>query len=139
MGRLPPCEGRSPTSATSRVSSSSATPGRTRALQCFEVQVQPSGAERTLRLRFADLPGHVTFISHWHMAIAMAALDEIRRGGEVVRRAEIRVPGGAREVRHPVRLPDGEYRVVVRAGAAVFERTVTVSEAGTIVLPLGVP
>ncbi len=62
---------------------------------------------------------------------------EIRRDGEVVRRAEIRVPGGAREVRHPVRLPDGEYQVVVRAGGVVFERSVTVSEAGTVVLPLG--
>ncbi len=54
-----------------------------------------------------------------------------------MRHAEIRVPGGAREVRHPVRLPDGDYRVVVRAGSAVFERAVTISEAGTIVLPLG--
>lgn len=62
---------------------------------------------------------------------------EIRRGDEVLRRAEIRVPAGAREVRHPVRLPDGDYRVVVRAGGSVFERAVTVSEAGTIVLPLG--
>ena len=26
--------------------------------------------------RFPDLPGHVTFTSHWHMAIAMAALKE---------------------------------------------------------------
>jgi hypothetical protein len=47
------------------------------------------------------------------------------------------VPAGAREVRHPVRLPDGDYRVMVRAGAVVFERTVTIVEAGTIVLPLG--
>ncbi len=68
-------------------------------------------------------------------APAHLAVD-IRRGGDLVRHAEIRVPGGAREVRHPVRLPDGEYRVVVRAGPAVFERAVTVAEAGTIVLPL---
>jgi homoserine acetyltransferase len=29
--------------------------------------------------RFADLPGHVTFTSHWHMAIAMAAQAEIAK------------------------------------------------------------
>jgi hypothetical protein len=68
-------------------------------------------------------------------APAHLAVD-IRRGEDLVRHAELRVPGGAREVRHPVRLPDGEYRVVVRAGPAVFERAVTVAEAGTIVLPL---
>ncbi|MBX6315707.1 MAG: hypothetical protein IRY99_22745, partial [Isosphaeraceae bacterium] len=30
--------------------------------------------------RFPDLPGHVTFTSHWHMAIAVAALQEQARG-----------------------------------------------------------
>jgi GTP-binding protein len=34
------------------------TPGRTRALQFFEVEIQPSGAERVSRIRFADLPGY---------------------------------------------------------------------------------
>jgi GTP-binding protein len=34
------------------------TPGRTRALQFFEVEVQASGAERVLRMRLADLPGY---------------------------------------------------------------------------------
>lgn len=34
------------------------TPGRTRALQFFELEVHPSGSERTLRLTFADLPGY---------------------------------------------------------------------------------
>jgi GTP-binding protein len=34
------------------------TPGRTRALQFFEVELQPSGAERVLRMRLADLPGY---------------------------------------------------------------------------------
>ena len=91
-------------------------------------------------LLFRAAPREVTLVYGLPPGAAAASLEvEIRRGGEVVRRAEIRVPGGAREVRHPVRLPDGEYRVAVRAGAAVFERTVTVSEAGTIVLPLGVP
>jgi hypothetical protein len=30
--------------------------------------------------RFPDLPGHVTFTSHWHMATAVAAMEEISRG-----------------------------------------------------------
>jgi hypothetical protein len=30
--------------------------------------------------RFPELPGHVTFTSHWHMAIAMAAIEEQARG-----------------------------------------------------------
>ena len=30
--------------------------------------------------RFADLPGHVTFSSHWHMAIAVAAMAELAKG-----------------------------------------------------------
>jgi GTP-binding protein len=34
------------------------TPGRTRALQFFEIELQPWGAERVLRLRLADLPGY---------------------------------------------------------------------------------
>ena len=36
----------------------SATPGRTRALQFFALEVQPSGAEKVVRLTFADLPGY---------------------------------------------------------------------------------
>jgi GTP-binding protein len=34
------------------------TPGRTRALQFFELEVQASGARRVERIRFADLPGY---------------------------------------------------------------------------------
>jgi GTP-binding protein len=34
------------------------TPGRTRALQFFELEVQPSGARKVARIRFADLPGY---------------------------------------------------------------------------------
>ncbi len=83
-------------------------------------------------------PREVTLVYGLTPGEAPARLEvEVLRGGELVRHAEIRVPRGAREVRHPVRLPDGDYRVVVRAGQAVFERAVTISEAGTIVLPLG--
>jgi hypothetical protein len=64
---------------------------------------------------------------------------EIRRGGELVRRAELRADGP--QVRHAVRLPDGEYviafRVASPAGSVAGERALEVREAGTIVLPLG--
>ena len=96
------------------------------------------GAVGVGALLFGASPREVTLVYGLPPGEAPARLEvDIRRGGDLVRRAEVRVPGGAREVRHPVRLPDGEYRVVVRAGPAVFERTVTVAEAGTIVLPLG--
>lgn len=32
--------------------------------------------------RFPDLPGHRTFTSHWHMATAVAAMNEEARGGQ---------------------------------------------------------
>lgn len=65
---------------------------------------------------------------------------EIRRGGELVRRAALRVGAGP-QLRHAVRLPDGEYllayRVATPEGAVAGERSLEVREAGTIVLPLG--
>lgn len=63
----------------------------------------------------------------------------IRRDGEVVRRADF--PSPSAQVRHAVRLPDGTYRVEYRleepGGPVRGERDITVSEAQTIVLPLG--
>jgi hypothetical protein len=97
-----------------------------------------AGAVAVGALLFRAAPREVTVVYGLPPGLAPPLLEvEIRRGDELVRRAEIRVPAGAREVRHPVRLPDGDYRVMVRAGAVVFERTVTIVEAGTIVLPLG--
>ena len=95
------------------------------------------GAVGVGALLFRATPREVTLVYGLPPGAVSTLEVEIRRGDEVVRRAEIRVPAGASEVRHPVRLPDGDYRVVVRAGAAVIERPLTVSEAGTIVLPLG--
>ncbi|HEU4382482.1 MAG TPA: hypothetical protein VFR85_03175 [Anaeromyxobacteraceae bacterium] len=89
-------------------------------------------------LLFRAAPREVTLVYGLPAGATARSLSvEIRRSGEVLRRAEIHVPAGAREVRHPVRLPDGDYLAVVRDGTGVFERPVTVSEAGTIVLPLG--
>lgn len=73
-----------------------------------------------------------------------AALEvDIRRGESTVRRAEFRFHGPApAQVRHEVRLSDGDYTLALRlTGAAgaprVFERSITVSEGGPIVVPLG--
>jgi hypothetical protein len=65
---------------------------------------------------------------------------EIRRDGELVRRAELSVAAGASQVRHAVRLPDGRYDLVLHvataAGTVRVTRAVDVSEEGTIVLPI---
>ena len=66
---------------------------------------------------------------------------EIARGDQVVRRAELRPgPGPAGNVRHPVRLPDGDYLLRIRiaprnAPAEREEHPITVTESTTIVLP----
>ncbi len=62
----------------------------------------------------------------------------IRKDHEVVRRATFPAPG--QQIRHAVRLTQGEYRVDYRveqaAGPLEGERDITVGEAQTIVLPL---
>ncbi len=66
---------------------------------------------------------------------------EIRRGGDLVRHAEFRLPGrGESIVRHTVSLPRGDYtlawRIVVPSGELKGERPLDVQESGTIILPL---
>lgn len=64
---------------------------------------------------------------------------ELLRGGDLLRRSELSIPPGAGQVRHPVRLPDGEYVLHWRlsgTGAARGEATVEVHEDATIVLAL---
>ncbi len=67
---------------------------------------------------------------------------EVRRGDEVMRRAEFPLPAvRPPTVSHAIRLPDGAYglRAVFSGGpgeARVVLREFTVSEAGAIVLPL---
>jgi hypothetical protein len=66
---------------------------------------------------------------------------EVRRGGEVMRRAEFRLRSGERQVHHGVRLPDGDYVLALRtsgpSGVTTVERPVEIRESGTIVLSLG--
>jgi hypothetical protein len=66
----------------------------------------------------------------------------IEKQGESVRRAEFRLgPERPASVSHRVRLTDGEYRirVLVTTDAAprLVERSIQVTESGTIVIPLG--
>jgi hypothetical protein len=66
----------------------------------------------------------------------------IEKQGETVRRAEFRFgAGGPANVSHRVRLTDGEYRVrvtvVSETASRVVDRSIHVSESGTIVIPLG--
>lgn len=90
---------------------------------------------------FRATPRDVTLVYALGDAGARALDVDIRRGGEVVRHAEFRAPPA--QVRHAVRLPDGDYVVHLRIagpGAAAprdVERPVQVSESGTIVLPVG--
>jgi hypothetical protein len=89
---------------------------------------------------FRANPREVTLVYGGVLPGARAIEVEIARGGEVIRRAELRVgPDG--QASHRVRLPDGEYVVRVRlvGGGAPrsVQRTIGVTESGTIVLPLG--
>jgi hypothetical protein len=65
----------------------------------------------------------------------------VRKGGELVRRAELTVPASGSQVRHRVELREGdyelEYRVAAAGGALQGRRSLEVREGGTIVLPLG--
>lgn len=72
---------------------------------------------------------------------ATALEIELRRGDELVRRAEFRVGGADPQIRHAVRLPRGQYALSWRAagpwGSRTGARVVDVEEEGTIVLPVG--
>jgi hypothetical protein len=67
---------------------------------------------------------------------------DVRRGADLVRHAEFRLPGhGESIVRHALRIPRGEYvlawRLVTPDGSVAGERPIVVEEEGTIVLALG--
>lgn len=89
---------------------------------------------------FRSNPREVTLVYGLAGTGARAVEVEIARGREVVRHAELRVPA-AGQASHRVRLPDGEYTVRLRITGGgpprTLERTITVRESETIVLPLG--
>ncbi len=93
-------------------------------------------------LLFRARPRDVTLVYDLSRAPGATSLDvEIRRGGEALRRAELRVPPGETRLRHAVRLPDGAYEVVVqvvRPGAVLrTAREIDVREAGSVLVPVG--
>ena len=89
---------------------------------------------------FRANPREVTLVYGLAGTGARSVDVEIARGGEVLRRAELRVgPDG--QASHRVRLPDGTYVVRLRLAGdhppQELERTFTVSESGTVVIPAG--
>jgi hypothetical protein len=93
---------------------------------------------------FREVPRSVTLVYAIEDAPAVRGVEvEVRRGTGAIRQAEFRFPSGApAQVRHELKLPDGEYRVAVRvrraAGAPHLTlHPVTVAESGPIVLPIG--
>jgi hypothetical protein len=64
----------------------------------------------------------------------------IARGDEVLRRADLRVLGD-QPPSHRVRLPDGDYQLRVDllgdGPPRHVEKSITVAESGTLVIPLG--
>jgi hypothetical protein len=92
---------------------------------------------------FRAAPRELTLVYGLPEGLAPTAIEvDIRRGGDLVRHAELRFPAGApRQVRHPVRLPDGDYTLTLRLfapgrPAIAAERPIAVTEAGTLVLPI---
>ncbi|HJW74307.1 MAG: hypothetical protein A2V77_02420 [Anaeromyxobacter sp. RBG_16_69_14] len=66
---------------------------------------------------------------------------DIEKGGAAIRRAEFHLAEGApAQVSHRVRLTDGEYVVhltlMVDGASRRLERSISVSESGTIVIPI---
>jgi hypothetical protein len=91
-----------------------------------------------------EVPRSVTLVYAMDDPPAVRKVEvEVRRGTAVIRQAEFRFPSGApSQIRHDVKLPDGQYRVAVRVwndtGAPRLTlRPVTVAESGTIVVPIG--
>lgn len=90
-------------------------------------------------LLFRSSPRDVVLVYDLDGASGARSLEvTIRKGDEVVRRATFPSPG--QQVRHAVRLTNGEYRIDYRlegpAGPVHGERDITVGEAQTIVLAL---
>jgi hypothetical protein len=89
---------------------------------------------------FRSNPREVTLV-YGALPHGVRELDvEVVRGGEILRRAELH-PYGASEASHRVRLPDGEYVLRLRLAAEGeprrLERPLSVTESGTVVIPLG--
>ena len=80
------------------------TPGRTRALQFFELDVQPSGSRKVTRIRFGDLPGYgYAKVSKDERQRWVAMIETYLREREPLRAVVLIVDG-----RHPPQPSDHE-------------------------------
>lgn len=99
-----------------------------------------AGAAGLALFLFRSSPRDVTLVYGLGGTGARSVEVEILRRGEVLRRAELRVDRSG-QASHHVRLPDGDYalRVLIEGEGPprAVDRTITVSESGPIVVPLG--
>ncbi len=87
------------------------TPGRTRALQFFDLQVQPSGARPVTRIRFGDLPGYgYARVSKAERDGWVAMIEGYLREREPLRAVVLIVDG-----RHPPQPGDHEALAFLRS------------------------
>jgi len=101
----------------------SATPGRTRALQFFDVAVRPTPAARPRQLRFCDLPGYgYAKVSKDERDRWAAMIEDYLRGRDVLRAVVLIV-----DARHPPSESDGDALAFLRSSG----RTVIVAATKT--------
>jgi hypothetical protein len=102
------------------------------------------GAAAIALFLFRSAPRDVRLVYGLGRPDAVTEVDvAIERGGEVVRRTELRFPRGApAEVSHEVRLPDGDYTLRLElvgpdgGSARSVTRPLAVVESGTVVVPV---
>ena len=88
----------------------SATPGRTRALQFFDLLVRPTPAARARALRFCDLPGYgYAKVSHAERDRWAAMIEDYLRGRETLRAVVLIV-----DARHPPAESDADAHAFLR-------------------------
>src|SRR6266542_6275261 len=90
----------------------SATPGRTRALQFFDIAVRPTPAARPRQLRFCDLPGYgYAKVSKDERDRWAAMIEDYLRGRDVLRAVVLIV-----DARHPPSESDQDALAFLREG-----------------------
>jgi hypothetical protein len=91
-------------------------------------------------LLFGEGPKDVVLVYDLGAGDVTALEVELRRGGELVRRAEFKVDR-AKPIRHELRLAEGDYafgwRVASPTGPREGRRPLEIRESGTVVLPVG--
>jgi GTP-binding protein len=90
----------------------SATPGRTRALQFFDVSFRPTPAARPRQVRFCDLPGYgYARVSREERDRWAAMIEDYLRGRDVLRAVVLIV-----DARHPPAESDHDALAFLRGG-----------------------